>query len=181
MIVKTQTPMKTKSVLRHVISGLIIVFFLTSFSELHAQYKTAVGFRVGGTTGIDGKFFTRQGKAIEAIVGGFGNGMSFTALVEKYSPVYNATGLYVYYGGGGHLAFYNSSGRYYGYFGRDIDYHRNNDVGFGINGIVGLEYRLPDGIPISFSADLKPFIEMTSGGYIGFAPDPSIGVKIILK
>src|ERR1041385_6868419 len=170
--------MKTRAVLLHVIRGLIIVLFITSFGEVHAQYKAAVGFRVGGTTGVDGKYFIRQGKALEGIIGAFGNGVSFTGLVEKYSPVYNATGLYVYYGGGGHLAFYNSYGRYYGYFGREIDYHKNNDVGFGINGIVGFEYRMPDGIPISFSADLKPFIEMGSGGYIGIAPDPSIGVKI---
>src|SRR5258706_17487 len=141
--------MKTRSIYRHVIGGLIISMFLISF-ELDAQYNTAVGFRVGGTTGIDGKFFIKQSKAIEGIVGSFGNGISFTGLVEKYSPVYNATGLYVYYGGGGHLAFYNGQGRYYGYFGREIDYHRNNDLGFGINGIVGFEYRMPDGIPISF-------------------------------
>jgi hypothetical protein len=171
--------MKTKSV-SIVVRGFMIALFLISF-QLHAQYNTAVGFRVGGTTGVGGKFFIKQSKAIEAIVGSFGNGISFTGLVEKYMPVYNATGLYVYYGGGGHLAFYNGQGRYYGYFGREVDYHRNNDLGFGINGIVGFEYRMPDGIPISFSIDLKPFIEMGTGGYIATAPDPSFGVKIILK
>ena len=172
--------MKTRVVILYVIRGFTILLFLVAF-ELNAQYKTAVGFRVGGTTGIDGKFFIRESKAIEGIVGTFGNGISFTALIEKYSPVYNATGLYVYYGGGGHLAFYNGRSRYYGYFGREVDYYRNNDVALGINGIVGLEYRMPDGIPISFSLDLKPFIELGSGGYVGFAPDPSFGVKIILR
>lgn len=172
--------MKTRSIFLKVIQGFIIALFLISF-KLQAQYNTAIGFRVGGTTGIDAKFFTRQSKAVELIVGSFGNGISFTALAEKYSPVYNAKGLYVYYGGGGHLAFYNGQGRYYGFFGREVDYHRNNDVGFGINGIVGFEYRMPDGIPISFSIDLKPFIEMGTGGYIVFAPDPSFGVKIILR
>ena len=169
--------MKTKSFFLSAVCGFIIVSFLL-VHEAHAQYTTAVGLRLGGTTGIDGKFFTRKDKAIEAIIGSFGNGISFTALVEKYSPVYNATGLYVYYGGGGHLAFYNGRSDYY--FGREV-YHRHNDVGVAINGIVGLEYRMPDNIPISFSIDLKPFVELGTGGYVSFAPDPSFGVKFIIR
>jgi hypothetical protein len=172
--------MKTKFVHLSIIRGLIVVLFLISF-ELNAQYNTAIGFRVGGTTGIDGKFFTKQSKAIEGIVGSFGNGVSITVLAEKYSPIYNAKGLYLYYGGGGHLAFYDGRGSYYGYFGREVNYYRNNDVGLGINGIVGFEYRMPDGIPISFSLDVKPFIEMGTGGYIAFAPDPSFGIKFIIR
>jgi hypothetical protein len=162
------------------ICGLIMVLFLQSH-QLCAQYKTGLGIRVGGTTGVDGKFFTAHGKALELIAGSFGNGISFTALIEKYSPIYNASGLYVYYGGGGHLAFYNGRNSNYGYFGREVGYRRNNDVGVAINGIVGFEYRMPDGIPISFSVDIKPFIEMGTGGYIAFAPDPSFGVKLILR
>lgn len=172
--------MKTRPIHLCVIRGLIITLFFISF-KLQAQYNTAVGFRVGGTTGIDGKFFTKQSRAVEAIIGSFGNGISITALAEQYSPVYNAKGLYIYYGGGGHIAFYDGKSSYYGYFGREVNYHRNNDVGLGINGIVGFEYRMPDGIPISFSLDIKPFMEMGTGGYIAFAPDPSFGVKIIIR
>jgi len=38
--------------------------------------------------------------------------------------------------------------QYVSNFGREVDYEKNNDVGFGINGIVGLEYRLPENIPL---------------------------------
>ncbi len=162
-----------------IILGTMLIFFLSQ--DLKAQYRTAIGLRIGGTSGVTGKFFYRPTKAVEGIVGSFGNGVSLTGLIEIYSPVYNAKGLYVYYGGGAHLAFYNGQSRYYSYFGREIDYYRNNDVGFGINGIVGLEYRFPEDIPIAFSLDLKPFIELGTVGYVRFAPDPSIGIKFIFR
>lgn len=159
---------------------LIVALCLTA-PESRAQYNAAIGLRIGGTTGVAGKYFYKPTKAVEGIIGTFGNGFSLTGLIEKYSPVYNADGLYVYYGGGVHLAFYNGNGRYNSYFGRAVDYPVNNGVGFGINGIVGLEYRFPEDIPIAFSLDLKPFIEMGPRGYVSFAPDPSIGIKFIFR
>jgi hypothetical protein len=169
--------MKTQTFLCRATICLIFIAYLFS-SGVNAQYNTAIGLRIGGTTGIDGKFFTRQSKAIEGIIGWFGNGSSLTVLVEKYSSIDG--GLYVYYGGGPHLAFYNGSGTYYGYFSRDVGYHPNNSLGIGIDGIVGLEYRIP-GVPISFSADVKPFLELGAGGYVGTALDPSLGVKFIFR
>jgi hypothetical protein len=171
--------MKTKILFRGLILGIIVTSLFTN--NLIAQYSTGIGLRIGGTTGLDVKHFYKPSKAFEGIIGTFGNGISFTGLIEKYSPIYDAPGLYVYYGGGAHLAFYDGRGEYYSRFGREINYYKNNDVGLGINGIVGLEYRLPDGIPISFSLDLKPFIELGTGGYVGFAPDPSLGVKFIIR
>jgi hypothetical protein len=171
--------MKTRIfVLRWLIQGILVACV---FSSARAQYSAALGLRIGGTSGIAGKYFYKPTKAVEGIIGSFGNGMSITGLIEKYSPVYNAEGLYVYYGGGAHLAFYDGRSRYYSYFGREINYYRNNDVGFGINGIVGLEYRLPEDIPIALSLDLKPFIELGTGGYVTFAPDPSFGIKFIFR
>jgi hypothetical protein len=172
--------MKSVSFSRCVV-GLVFISILFSASELKAQYNTAIGLRVGGTTGLDAKFFTKPSKAVEGIVGWFGNGSSLTVLFEKYSPIENATGLYIYYGGGPHLAFYNGDPARYSYFGRDVSYHRNNNLGIGINGIVGFEYRMPGDVPIAFSVDLKPFIELGTSGYVAFAPDPSIGVKFIIR
>ena len=158
----------------------MIFLFVLTFKSL-GQYKTAIGIRIGGTTGVIAKHFYKPELATAGILGAFGNGVSLTGLIEKYQPVYNATGLHVFYGGGLHLAFYNGKDRRYGNFGREIDYRNNNDVGFGINGIVGLEYKLPNNIPILVNIDLKPFVEVGSGGYVSVAPDPSIGIKIILK
>lgn len=148
--------------------------------SVSAQYNTSFGIRFGGTSGFTAKHFYKPATAIEGIVGTFGNGFSLTALLEKYVPVYGAPGLNCYYGGGLHVAFYN--GRYArNSFGRDIDYRSGNDAGIGVNGILGLEYRLPDNIPIAFSIDLKPFVEFGSNGYVAVAADPSIGIKFILR
>jgi hypothetical protein len=170
--------MKRNLLLSGVIPGIILIFFC--MINVQAQYNTSIGIRIGGTSGVTAKYFYKPTMAVEGIIGTFGDGFSITGLMEKYSPVYNAAGLYVYYGGGAHIAFYNDDSDYTRHFGREIDYHKNNDVAFGINGIVGLEYRLPENIPIAISLDLKPFIEMGSGGHVGFAPDPSIGIKFII-
>jgi len=171
--------MKAKLFLRGLILGVLVTSLFVL--DIKAQYSTAFGLRIGGTSGLDVKHFYKSSKAFEGIIGTFGNGISFTGLIEKYSPVYNAQGLYVYYGGGAHLAIYNGRSDHYSYFGREINYYKNNDVGLGINGIVGLEYRLPEDIPISISLDLKPFIELGTGGYVTFAPDPSLGIKFIIR
>jgi hypothetical protein len=168
--------------INYLMSGFILTITLSLFivKNVHAQYSSALGLRIGGTTGVSGKYFFKPTKAAEGIIGWYGNGFSLTGLIEKYTPVYNAEGLYIYYGGGAHIAFYNGEPRYYSHFGREIDYYRNNDVGFGINGIVGIEYRLPEDIPIAITLDLKPFIELGTGGYVAFAPDPSIGIRFII-
>jgi len=165
------------------VNGIILGIVLSSLftTNLHAQYALAAGIRLGGTSGVSGKYFYKPDMAVEGIVGTFGNGFSITGLLEKSIAFYNTKGLYLYYGGGVHTAFYNGRSSTYSHFGREVDYRPNNDVGFGINGIVGLEYRLPENIPIAFSLDLKPFVEIGSSGYVAVAPDPSIGIKFIMK
>ncbi len=156
-------------------------FLLFLCSIAHAQYSTAIGLRVGGTSGITVKHQFMDKLYGEAILGSFSNGFSLTGLVEKMAPVVNAEGLYFYYGGGAHVAVYNNREIFYGRFGREVKYHDNNDVAFGIDVIGGLEYKLPNDIPIAISMDVKPFIEIGSGGYVGFAFDPSLGLKFTIK
>ena len=151
--------------------------------DVQAQrpYETALGLRVGGTSGFVVKHTFKPTMTFEGILGGFANGFSVTGLIEKNLPAFNEKGLSWYYGAGGHLAAYNGRSMYYNRFGREVDYRERNDIGLGVNGIVGLEYRLPDNVPIAFSVDIKPFIEFSTDGNIGVAMDPSIGVKFIIK
>lgn len=141
-------------------------------------YRTAAGLRLGGTSGVTVKHFYRETMAWEGIFGMFGNGFSLTGLLEKHLPFEGAQGLRFYYGGGLHLAFYDGSPSR-GTFGREVDSRSGTDMGIGINGVIGLEYRLPDNIPIAISIDLKPFIEVGTGGRVAAAPDPSFGIKFI--
>ena len=162
------------------LSGLLVALIMVcgSYSS-YAQYATALGIRIGGTSGLTIKHAYRPSMTFEGIIGGFPNGFSLTGLVEKNTLAFNEPGLSWYYGGGAHIAVYNT-GRY-DRFGRELSYPSNNDVGFGVDGIIGLEYRLPDNVPIAFSFDVKPFIEITTDGYAGFALDPALGVKFIIR
>lgn len=143
-------------------------------------YHTSIGIRVGGTSGVTLKHYYRPTMAIEGIIGTFGNGFSITGLIQKSANAFDLEGLNWYYGGGAHVAFYNGN-RYYRLYGREVVYRENHDVGIGINGIIGLEYRLPDNVPVAFSLDLKPFIEVDSDGDVGVAPDMALGIKFILQ
>lgn len=163
-------------------------FFLLSIGVSNAQYSpvfrtpynTALGLRIGGTSGLDVKHFFRPATAVEGIVGVFGDGFSITGLVEKNAQAFDVQGLNWYYGGGAHIAFYNGN-RANGFYGRDVHYRDASDVGIGINGIIGLEYILPDNIPVAFSLDLKPFVEIDSDGDVGVAPDLALGIKFLIK
>jgi hypothetical protein len=157
----------------------LLVLISLGNSGFAQSYTTAIGLRVGGTTGFTVKHAINPTTAVEGIVGGFSNGFSITGLVEHHTRAFDERNFNWYYGGGAHLAVYN--GGRYNRFGREVDYDSRSDIGIGINGIVGLEYRMPDNVPIAFSVDLKPFIEFTSGGNVGFALDPSIGIKFILR
>jgi len=159
----------------------LVVFSLIASTAAHAQYRTAIGLRVGGTSGITVKHQFMDRFYGEAILGSFSNGFSLTGLMEKMAPVKDAEGLYFYYGGGAHVAVYNDKEIFYSRFGREVRYHENNDVAVGINVIGGLEYKLPNEIPIAISMDVKPFIEIGSGGYVGFAFDPSLGLKFTIR
>lgn len=167
---------------------IAVGFLLLSYGVSNAQYspvfrtpyKTALGLRLGGTSGVDVKHFFRPATAVEGILGVFGDGFSITGLVEKNAQAFDVQGLNWYYGGGAHIAFYNGN-HPNGFYGRDIHYRDSNDVGIGINGIIGLEYILPDDIPVAFSLDLKPFVEIDSDGDVGVAPDLALGIKFLIK
>lgn len=169
--------MKTKSYL-----PLLVMLMLTSVVA-HAQlaintntYRTAIGLRAGGTSGLTIKhFFGENNAAVEGIIGVWPNALSLTALYEKHVST-GAEGLNWYYGGGGHVVF--ESGRYYN---RDYYYYRNSyrngGVGLGVDGIIGIEYKI-NPIPFAISLDLKPLIEVNTEGGTFFAVDPGLGLKL---
>src|SRR5688572_176662 len=132
--------------------SLVVVLVVAASFSARAQsvsyarpYSTALGVRVGGTSGVTLKHFTSNAMAVEGILGTLGNGFSLTALGERHANAFDAVGLNWYYGAGGHVAFYNGNS-YYRVGGREVPYRDNHDVGVGIDGIVGLEYTLPDDI-----------------------------------
>lgn len=138
------------------------------------NYHTAIGLRAGGTSGLTIKQFMGQSSAIEGIIGVWGRGFSGTVLYEKYAPT-GAAGLSWYFGGGGHAAFYSGHRLHY-WNDRRYEYYTSDAFGLGVDGIVGIEYKIPP-IPVAISLDVKPFIEFVSNGTAWMAIDPGLGVK----
>lgn len=141
------------------------------------SYKTAIGLRAGETSGLSVKRFFGEKVAVEGIVGVWNNGLSTTILYEKYSPAFHLNGLNWYYGAGAHAVF--EVGYNFHHHWGDRYYHYHHDgVGLGIDGVVGMEYKIPT-IPLALSIDFKPYFEINTNGGIWTSLDPGLGLKII--
>lgn len=177
--------MKTESNIRKMVILLSTVFSLSLTAQEAPKpsinsydYKNAIGIRVGETSGFTYKHMFSKGNAFEGIVSAYPYVLGFTALYEKHLQT-GAPGLMWYFGAGGHGNIGGPSTRvYYGYNGdRRYTYiYRTGAFAAGVDGIIGVEYKIKP-IPLSLSADLKPFTEFNDYGNIYMSIDPSIGVK----
>ncbi|CAN0013796.1 unnamed protein product, partial [Chrysoparadoxa australica] len=108
-------------------------------------------------------------------IGFWHHGLSATVLYERHVNAFGVNGFKWYYGGGGHASIHNN--QYYGtYFGRS-PYYDDGALGLGVDGILGLEYKIP-AIPFALSLDIKPFVEVNTAGGVGFAFDSGLGIKV---
>lgn len=158
---------------------LAISFLITVASAAGAQtlqtgqsYKTAVGIRGLGTSGLTIKHFKNVNTAYEGIIGFYPNAFSATFLVEKYTPAFDVRGLDWYYGVGGHIATQSDVIRGEGVYRRET-----TGFGVGIDGIFGIEYKIEE-VPIAISMDVKPFLEIVDNGGSFIALDPGLGIKV---
>ena len=178
--------MKTSNALFNLI---LVIFFVVAFIVIsvltsNAQsinsgtYNTAIGLRVGGTSGLTIKHFTGSTTAIEGIVSFWRRSIGLTALYEKHANAFGEPGFNWYYGVGGHVFVTGEDAGYYYDRHWNPHYYRYENGGFsgGIDGIVGLEYKI-NPIPFAISLDLKPAIDITSGGNVYFYVDPGLGLK----
>lgn len=161
--------------------NLIFCFFLVLGTGLNAQlnYKTAIGLRGGETSGLTFKKALGGSTAIEGIAGFYHHGLSITGLWEKYQGT-GLNGLNWYYGAGGHVAVFSHyyDRRYYfrdGYY--TTTYYYDGGMGIGIDGVLGLEYKIPRA-PIAISLDIKPYAEVNTRGGIWTSLDPGLGIKV---
>jgi len=141
-------------------------------------YNTAIGVRLGETSGLSIKHFMDRGSsAIDGIIGIWPDAFSLTCLYEKHANA-GIEGLTWYYGAGGHVFFESGSNRYYYrdqyyYYRR---YYTTDGAGLGIDGVVGLEYKIRP-VPFALSIDLKPFVESNTNGGLYVSLDPGFGIK----
>lgn len=161
------------------ITTFILITASTCFGQLatnSSSYTTAVGLRGGETSGLTIKHFMSGQDALEGILGFWSHGFNATLLYERHSSAFNASGLNWYYGGGGHANVYGNR-RYY-YNGRNRGtYYSRGSVGIGVDGVFGLEYKIPRA-PIALSIDVKPYVEVITSGGIWSSIDPGLGIKV---
>lgn len=154
----------------------ICTIILLSTYTASAQ-SSSLGLRFGGTSGISYKHNSAADRTFEGILGFWGNGFGLTGLRERSTIAFNEPSLRWYYGAGAHIAFYNSRSQGND-FGRGGRAYTDNEMGFGLDGTLELEYRLND-IPFAFSLGFKPFIEIDTDGRVHGGPDPALGIKFI--
>ncbi|MBI4945418.1 MAG: hypothetical protein HY840_03345 [Bacteroidetes bacterium] len=146
---------------------LPLLLLLITYECKAQDYKTGIGFRGGWTSGITAKHFIKEGRAMEGIFSsGWGwRGFQITGLYEIHKAAFtkdDIKGLFWFYGGGAHFGggygydYWHQTGPYSwnGY------YERRHYSTLGIDGIFGIEYRIPD-LPVTIALDVKPFFEFS--------------------
>lgn len=142
----------------------IVTFAVMITAVASAQdYNNAIGLRGGLYNGITFKHFMGSKTAVELLGATRWSGIEVTGLYEIHNNAFDVDRLNWYFGGGGHIGFWNG----------DYTSSRWGDEGtnytvVGIDGILGIEYNFLE-IPINISLDWKPAFNLT--GYSGFWGD----------
>lgn len=148
-------------------SKITILLLLASLAVYSQDYKTSIGLRGGWNSGITFKHFIKESKALEIIFStrlGYYRGYQITGLYEIHKAAFTASeteGFFWFYGFGAHFGtgyrykVWKATGSWTGYY-EDKVYSV-----FGIDGIFGLEYKIPE-IPLTVGVDVKPFIEFAT-------------------
>lgn len=142
-----------------------------------ADYKTAVGVRLGAANGVSVKHFVSRKNAVEGILSTRWRGLGITGLYEVHGNAFQTRALNWYIGGGGHVYFWQD-GPY-----RNPppwwDNNRSTRAVAGLDGILGLEYTIPSA-PINFALDWKPALNLVN--YQGFWADEfAFSVRFAIK
>lgn len=153
----------------------ILASFLLLSTRSNAQdYKTAVGLKFGGyENGFSAKYFTTQDVALEGLLGFRSHGgVVITGLYEFHQEAFGVKELKFYYGAGVHIG---AVGRGpYRRFNGDDEFYNDSHILFGVDGVLGLEYIIPQS-PIAVSLDLNPRAELATGPFFDIAP--GLGLK----
>jgi hypothetical protein len=167
---------KRKTIKKIAAVSFLLMLLVASAIDAQSDYKNAFGIRVGGTSGLTYKHQFGGGNAMEIIVLA---SPGLAGLYEKHMGT-KAEGLSWYAGGGAHIRMKKARNYFVVYRNENYYYYSKEyyyGPAFGIDGIVGLEYKV-SGVPLAFSADLKPNIEFWGDDHIYMYLDPSVGIKV---
>ncbi len=147
----------------------ILTTFFISASFAQANYTLGAGIRGGGyENGLTVKYFNTPSTALEGILGFRPGGVVLTGLYEIHAVAFGEPSVNWFYGAGAHLGAINSD-KYYRRYAGEKYYYNNNGLLFGVDGILGAEWKIPD-IPFALSLDLHPRIELLKGPFLDLEP-----------
>jgi hypothetical protein len=125
--------------------------------SMGSTYRTALGVKFWpGAISI--KHFVKTNRAIEGLGYFWDHGFRFTGLYEVHGDISGAEGLKWYVGPGAHIGFYNSD------WYRDNYKYRDGGFSLGIDGVLGLDYKI-NKAPINLSLDVQPSFEILTHPY----------------
>ncbi|MEM7372446.1 MAG: hypothetical protein AAF587_27750 [Bacteroidota bacterium] len=172
----------SKSIFSHLLSLTFLVLALIgTTNSVKAQYKTAIGLRLGSPLSISLKHFLREPLALEVYVGTRGYTSSLrtanvSAALQFHKPlelIDELDGLHYYLGVGASAFFWSYGGLFDG-----INFSDNS---IGIQGYAGLDYAFAS-TPINLSLDWSPTIFLNTDYVRGFGLGyGSLSIRYIFK
>jgi len=140
-------------------SVLIIFLIFFSFQSFSQDYERAFGIKFGNTPGVFYRKFADYKKSLEAIGTFNRGGFQLTILKENYNPVLLdiTDQFFVYYGYGLELG-YTKLSKEKTQFNGNLYKKMENEAGFGICGVFGLEYHLLK-YPVALSLEYLPVFQ----------------------
>jgi hypothetical protein len=160
--------------------NLIYLILLFSLPVAAQDYFKAAGLRGGLSSGFTYRQHLDPELAYEGILSFRKGGLQFTVLREHIQPALFefSNDFFFIYGYGGHAGF-SYTDNYYIMFQEYNYYQKRFSPLLGVDGYVGLEYRIPV-VPIQVGIDVKPFFEFSMFEFFKLVPwDFSFTAKYI--
>jgi hypothetical protein len=154
--------------------AVVVIVTVMAESSTCAQGRFGIGFVVGEPTGVSWKYRMDNGRAVDGALG-FSPFDRYRVHVDYlwHSLPFNERNLQLHYGIGGAIGFGRTE--YVVISGRRAYLFRNQDVGLGVRGVVGLTYNIPRS-PLDVFVELAPMMILAPGTGLGF--DGGLGVRI---
>lgn len=144
----------------------VSLIFLLAGAKAQSTYDRAIGIKFPGGFAITYKQFLNDTHNVEGEAMFFDHGFRAVALYEFNFDIEGVEGLRWFVGPGVHVGFWNNK------------YQKSenvNSAGFGIDGILGLDYKIAK-LPVNVSLDWQPALDLI-GSSSATAAYGGIGVR----